>query len=328
MRAGVSRSVGVLVLVVMIAKLATIAASIGLFYDRVTGAVLPISVEEAAMKMYGHGIYRYDSLLVGAGFRGVDAVTLFLGVPLLVTSAVLYRRGSFRGALLLAGTLAYFLYNYASMALSAAYNDLFLVYVALFSTSLFAFILVLMSFDLASLPSRFSPALPRGARSRHIWRRLGSFSSCSGSETSRSRTGQGQRACRPRQLHDNRHLRARSWSDCAGRLHRGRPARAVEATRLSAGRDAADDEPDTRRRAAIAGHRDPVRRRPHVPAAGRRHDRIVRGARPRRRAVDVRPPSQRLSASRDRQTSTAPRRVPACVSPWSDPGGSLSPAPA
>src|SRR5580765_2347962 len=113
------------------------------------------------MKMYGHGIYRYDSLLVGAGFRGVDAVTLFLGVPLLVTSAVLYRRGSFRGALLLAGTLAYFLYNYASMALSAAYNDLFLVYVALFSTSLFAFILVLMSFDLASLPSRFSPALPR-----------------------------------------------------------------------------------------------------------------------------------------------------------------------
>jgi hypothetical protein len=161
MRAGVSRSVGVLVLVVMIAKLATIAASIGLFYDRVTGAVLPISVEEAAMKMYGHGIYRYDSLLVGAGFRGVDAVTLFLGVPLLVTSAVLYRRGSFRGALLLAGTLAYFLYNYASMALSAVYNDLFLVYVALFSTSLFAFILVLMSFDLASLPSRFSPALPR-----------------------------------------------------------------------------------------------------------------------------------------------------------------------
>jgi hypothetical protein len=158
---GAQGSLPVVVLVVTIAKLATIAASFGLFYDRVRGSVLPTSVEEAAMKMYGHGIYRYDSLLVGAGFRGVDAVTLFLGVPLLVISAVWYRRGSFRGALLLAGTLAYFLYNYASMALSAAYNDLFLVYVALFSTSLFAFILVLMSFDLASLPSRFSPALPR-----------------------------------------------------------------------------------------------------------------------------------------------------------------------
>ena len=113
------------------------------------------------MRTYGHGIYRYDSMLVGAGFRGVDAVTLFVGIPMLIVSAVLYRRGSFKGALLLAGTLAYFLYNYASMALSAAYNDLFLVYIGLFSTSLFAFVLLLTSFDFASLPSRFSNALPR-----------------------------------------------------------------------------------------------------------------------------------------------------------------------
>ena len=148
-------------LVVMIVKLAVVAAGIGLFYDPPAGPMIPTSVEDAAMKMYGHGIYRYDSLLIGAGFRGVDAVTLCLGVPLLVISVLLYRRESFRGALLLTGTLAYFLYNYASMALSAAYNSLFLVYIALFSTSLFAFVMVMMSFDLASLPRRFSPALPR-----------------------------------------------------------------------------------------------------------------------------------------------------------------------
>jgi hypothetical protein len=148
-------------LVVMIVQLAVVAAGIGLFYDPPAGPMIPTSVDDAAMKMYGHGIYRYDSLLVGAGFRGVDAVTLVLGVPLLVISGVLYRRGSFRGALLLTGTLAYFLYNYASMALSAAYNNLFLVYIALFSTSLFAFVTVMMSFDLASLPRRFSPALPQ-----------------------------------------------------------------------------------------------------------------------------------------------------------------------
>ena len=148
-------------LVVMIVKLAVVAAGIGLFYDPPAGPMIPTSVEDAAMKMYGHGIYRYDSLLIGAGFRGVDAVTLVLGVPLLGISALLYRRESFRGALLLTGTLAYFLYNYASMALSAAYNNLFLVYIALFSTSLFAFVMVMLSFDLASLPTRFSPALPR-----------------------------------------------------------------------------------------------------------------------------------------------------------------------
>jgi hypothetical protein len=42
------------------------------------------------------------------------------------------------------------------------YNALFLVYVALFSLSLFAFVLVMMSFDLESLPAHFSEKLPRG----------------------------------------------------------------------------------------------------------------------------------------------------------------------
>ena len=151
-----------LFLIAIIAKLAAIAAGIGLFYDAPSGPIIRTSVEDAAMRMYGHGIYQYDSLLVGAGFRGVDAVTLFVAIPLLITSALLYRRGSFRGALLLTGTLGYFLYNYASMALSASYNNLFLLYIGLFSSSLFAFLLVLTSFDLPSLPSRFADALPRG----------------------------------------------------------------------------------------------------------------------------------------------------------------------
>jgi hypothetical protein len=43
----------------------------------------------------------------------------------------------------LTGALGYFLYTYASMAFLTAFNNLFLVYVALFSLSLFAFILAL-----------------------------------------------------------------------------------------------------------------------------------------------------------------------------------------
>jgi len=41
---------------------------------------------------------------------------------------ILYQRGSMGGQLLLTGTLGYFLYLYASMALGAAYNRLFVVY--------------------------------------------------------------------------------------------------------------------------------------------------------------------------------------------------------
>jgi hypothetical protein len=84
-----------------------------------------------------------------------------LGLPLLASATWLAFRGSLRGQLLLSGTLGFFLYTYMSMCFGAAYNQLFLVYVALFSLSLFAFILSLMAFDLKTLPQRFSDALPR-----------------------------------------------------------------------------------------------------------------------------------------------------------------------
>lgn len=48
------------------------------------------------------------------------------------------------------GALAYFLYVYATLALNAAYNDLFLVYVALFSASFFALAAVVASIDRAA----------------------------------------------------------------------------------------------------------------------------------------------------------------------------------
>jgi hypothetical protein len=88
-------------------------------------------------------------------------VTLIVGIPLLLISLRLYRQGRLRGQLLLAGTLAYFLYTYTSMAFGAAYNQLFLVYVALFSLSLFAFSMAMLSVDLRALPSHFSEKLPR-----------------------------------------------------------------------------------------------------------------------------------------------------------------------
>jgi hypothetical protein len=45
--------------------------------------------------------------------------------------------------------------------LGAAYNSLFLVYIGLFSTSLFAFVIAFTSVDQDALPSRFSDRLPR-----------------------------------------------------------------------------------------------------------------------------------------------------------------------
>ncbi len=108
------------------------------------------------------GLYHWDTVSSAAQMQANDLVTLLLGLPLLAISFRQTLRGSLRGRLLLTGTLGFILYTYITMCFGAAYNKLFLVYVAIFSASLFAFILSMMSFDLKTLPERFSAGLPRG----------------------------------------------------------------------------------------------------------------------------------------------------------------------
>jgi hypothetical protein len=108
------------------------------------------------------GLYYWDTVSSAAQMQANDLVTLVLGLPLLAVSYWLTLRGSLRGRLMLAGTLGFILYTYITMCFGAAYNRLFLVYVALFSMSLFAFTLVIMSFDIQALPAHFSEKLPRG----------------------------------------------------------------------------------------------------------------------------------------------------------------------
>lgn len=107
------------------------------------------------------GLYYWDTVSSVAQIQANDLVTLALGLPLLAISFWLTLRGSLRGRLLLTGTLGYILYTYITMCFGVTYNKLFLVYVALFSLSLFALILSMMSFDLKTLPEHFSKKLPR-----------------------------------------------------------------------------------------------------------------------------------------------------------------------
>ncbi len=110
--------------------------------------------------MYGRGIYRNDSAFRAPIFRGGDAATLLVCVPALIVAAMLIRQGSLRGRLFLTGMLAYFLYNSASLAFAAAYNELLLVYIASFSVSLFAFVIAMTSIDLSLLGRHTSAKLP------------------------------------------------------------------------------------------------------------------------------------------------------------------------
>jgi hypothetical protein len=148
-------------LIPLIGVFALVAASAGLFWQDGGSPFSFTTVRGETVQIYGQGLYHYDTPLGAVGYRVGDAVTLILAIPLLIVSFALYRHGSLKGGLLLVGVLAHFLYSYGSMAIGAAYNNLFLIYVVLFSASLFAFVLALTSFDVQALPAHFSSGLPR-----------------------------------------------------------------------------------------------------------------------------------------------------------------------
>ncbi len=150
------------ILVVCIAVFALFAAGVGALSSIGAGQQQHfLSIRGETVSIFGRDIYNNDSVSVVAQ----DCVTVFLGVPLLILSLVFARKGYLRARLLLAGTLAYFLYTYMSYSFLSMYNALFLVYVALMSLSLFAFVLVMMTFDMRSFVQAFDdhfPAKPIG----------------------------------------------------------------------------------------------------------------------------------------------------------------------
>lgn len=145
----------------LIAVLSAISSGIGLFWHDSGRSFVVTTMRGEIVQMYGQGLYRYESLRNGVGFKGVDLFILVVGIPLLIVSTRLYRRGSLRGSLLLVGTLAYLLYNSAHLVFSYAYNHLFVVYIMLFSASLFATALSFRSIDAQTLAARFTQQLPR-----------------------------------------------------------------------------------------------------------------------------------------------------------------------
>jgi hypothetical protein len=133
----------------------------GLFHQT-PGQTYPLtSFRGEKVLINGHGLYYYDTFSTAAQMQANDLITLVVGLPLLIASTWMAFRGSLRGRLLLTGTLGFILYTYMSMSMLTAYNSLFLVYVALFGLSLYAFILSMLSFDLDDLPRHFSTRLPR-----------------------------------------------------------------------------------------------------------------------------------------------------------------------
>lgn len=141
-------------LVIGIALLSAIAAATGILSTEPKGPASVVSVRGETITLYGKGVYHHMSAEVAPQGIAQDYVTLFIGIPVLLISLVLYRKNSLRGKILLAGTLGYFLTTYLFFTMMAMYNQLFILWVLLLSLSFHAFYIAFKNIDETELSAK------------------------------------------------------------------------------------------------------------------------------------------------------------------------------
>lgn len=148
------------ILVVCIAVLSAIASATGIFYTSGPGNYQIQSIRNETINIYGKGLYHHMSADVAIQGIAQDYVTLFIAIPLLLISLLMFRKGTLKGRFLLAGVLNYFFLTYLFYMNMAMYNAFFIIYVLLVSTTFFAFTLTLIGFKVETLPEHFSTSTP------------------------------------------------------------------------------------------------------------------------------------------------------------------------
>jgi hypothetical protein len=93
---------------------------------------------------------------------GQDLLTLGIAVPALAGALYYAHQGSLQGYVVWLGVTGYLLYTYASYALLTAFNELYLVYVALFGLPLFTLIGGIVRIDPAALKETLDDHPVRG----------------------------------------------------------------------------------------------------------------------------------------------------------------------
>ncbi len=138
------------------AVLAAAVCIAGFLPGKAAGPGSFVSIRGETVALAGSGLYRLDSVSFAAQAHAQDAVTLGVGIPLLLASLLFAARGSLRGGMTLAGTFAYFAYTYATYVFGTYYNPCFLAYAALLSLSVSGLILSLARIDPVELKRRFA----------------------------------------------------------------------------------------------------------------------------------------------------------------------------
>lgn len=117
-----------------------------------------IAAASIAGIIFKTAIYPTDELV--QSFLATDVVNLFIGLPMLIGSIWLARRGKWIGLLFWPGTLFFVLYNYSVYVYAMPFNVVFLIYLALVILSLYTLINLVKSIDALAVQQRLAGAVP------------------------------------------------------------------------------------------------------------------------------------------------------------------------
>jgi hypothetical protein len=114
-----------------------------------TLAVVILSLVASAGGLLLDELYK-DNTVIKTTWLANDLITLIFS-PLLILAVVLQKRGDERGLLLWMGLMLYMFYNYAFYLFGAKFNSFFLLYVALFSLSLYSIVVGLLTINIHAI---------------------------------------------------------------------------------------------------------------------------------------------------------------------------------
>lgn len=96
-------------------------------------------IAASAAGIFGDYTYARETLNWAVQGKGQDIANLFFAAPALIITALLAYRGSRRAYYVWGGTLLYLIYTYAIYCFALHFNNLFLVYCAIFGLSFYMF---------------------------------------------------------------------------------------------------------------------------------------------------------------------------------------------
>jgi hypothetical protein len=124
-----------------------------------SGALALVTALAVAATFFIPGVLRGPAVMSGSA-RGTALVILALGLPALLIAMLSAAWGSIRALIVWLGVIAYLSYNAVMFIFATPFNQLFLLYVAMFSLCFWSATSILHQVDVGALRARFSPRLP------------------------------------------------------------------------------------------------------------------------------------------------------------------------